>query len=45
MVFAESKRAGADSIRASQVRWVEAALSVGVPLESLLVVEWELAGP
>lgn len=43
VAFAESKRSGRDRIRPSQVRWVAAALHVGVPLESLLVVEWSLS--
>jgi len=43
VVFAEAKRSGQDRIRRSQVRWLSAALDVGVPLESLLVVEWSLA--
>lgn len=42
VVFAETKRAGRDRIRPSQIRWLSAALDVGVPLDSLLVVEWSL---
>jgi hypothetical protein len=41
-VFAEAKRSGRDHVQGTQVRWVAAALSVGIPLESLLVVEWSL---
>lgn len=40
--FAEAKRAGHDRIRKAQVRWLAAALDVGVPLASFLVVEWSL---
>lgn len=43
VVFAEAKRAGKDSISPAQVTWLEAALQVGVPLSSFLVVEWSLA--
>jgi len=43
VVFAEAKRSGHDRVRGTQVRWVAAALSLGVPLESLLVVEWSLS--
>lgn len=44
VAFAEAKRGGRDRIRASQVRWLAAALEVGVPREAFLVVEWSLAG-
>jgi hypothetical protein len=44
MLFAEAKRRGRDRIRDTQKRWLVAALDVGVPLESLLIVEWSLAG-
>jgi hypothetical protein len=40
LVFAESKRKAKDRIRATQLRWLEAAISSGVPLDSLLIVEW-----
>ncbi|HEY6185773.1 MAG TPA: hypothetical protein VIW67_26260 [Terriglobales bacterium] len=43
ILFAESKRAGRDRIRPTQVRWLEAALEAGLSVESLLVVEWNLA--
>jgi hypothetical protein len=42
VVFAEAKRGGKDSIKPQQLTWLEAALRVGVPLESFLVVEWSL---
>jgi hypothetical protein len=42
MVFAEAKRRSRDQIRDTQQRWLAAALDMGVPLESLLIVEWSL---
>lgn len=42
IAFAEAKRSGRDRIRPSQVHWRSSALDVGVPLDSLLVVEWSL---
>ena len=42
VAFAEAKHSGRDRVRATQVRWVAAALAIGIPLESLLVVEWSL---
>lgn len=42
VLFAEAKRKNNDSIRETQRQWVESALSTGVPLNSLLVVEWDL---
>jgi hypothetical protein len=44
MLFAESKRKGKDRIRDSQRRWLSAAIEVGVALDHLLVVEWDLEG-
>lgn len=43
LLFAESKRAGRDTIRATQVRWLQAALDVGMSVEQFLVVEWSIA--
>ena len=40
VLFAEAKHGGKDALRLSQKAWIEAALEEGVPLESLLVVEW-----
>jgi len=45
VMFLESKRAGKDHIRESQTRFLQAALEVGLFLESFLVVEWTLALP
>jgi hypothetical protein len=45
VVFAESKRAGRDRIRPTQLRWIEAALDSGLEPESLLIVEWSLENP
>jgi len=39
-LFVESKRDRKDRIRESQMAWIEAALSSGVPLKSLLICEW-----
>lgn len=43
VLFAESKRAGRDAIRDTQVRWLQGALEIGMLLESFLVVEWSIA--
>jgi hypothetical protein len=42
VLFAELKRKGRDSIRDSQRAWLEAALAVGVTLDSFVVVEWRV---
>jgi hypothetical protein len=42
MIFAEAKRSGRDKFRATQIRWLDAALRAGLPVESFLVVEWSL---
>ena len=39
-VFAESKCTGHDKMRSTQIRWLEAALRFGLPIESFLIVEW-----
>jgi len=39
-IFAESKKRGEDKIRDTQKRWFEAAIKCGVPMDSLLFVEW-----
>jgi hypothetical protein len=41
-LFAESKRRKRDSMRPSQYRWLDAAIQVGLPLSSFLIVEWDL---
>jgi hypothetical protein len=41
-LFAESKRAGRDKIRDSQLHWFSAAIEEGCPIESFLVVEWSI---
>lgn len=43
LVFAEAKRHKKDRVRASQLRWMEAALRCDVRAEDLLVVEWTSA--
>jgi hypothetical protein len=40
VVFAEAKRKGKDKIRENQVRFLEAALSLGLNVDSFLIVEW-----
>jgi len=42
VLFIESKRCGKDRIRPSQTRWLEAALTIGLPIKSFHVVEWTL---
>ncbi len=44
VLFAESKRASKDRIRETQLRWLEAALRVGLEPSSFLVVEWHFSG-
>lgn len=41
-LFVEAKRYGRDQIRATQRRWLEAAIGVGLAIGSFLVVEWSL---
>ena len=41
-LFAESKGFGHDKFRRSQLEWLEAALSLGLPLDSFLIVEWNI---
>jgi hypothetical protein len=41
VLFAESKRAKKDRIRANQRRFAESALNIGLPLDSFLFVEWK----
>lgn len=40
VVFAEAKRERYDWIRSSQIAFLAAALDIGVPISSFLVVEW-----
>ena len=42
MLFAEAKHNGRDKFRPTQIRWLEAALQIGLPIKSFLVVEWSL---
>jgi hypothetical protein len=42
-LFAEAKRYKYNKIRASQRKWLEAALQQGLPLTSFLLVEWTLS--
>lgn len=42
MVFAESKRAKRDALRATQLRWRDAALRTGCAENDFVVVEWQL---
>jgi hypothetical protein len=41
VLFCESKRAKKDAIRESQLLFAESALNTGLPLDSLLFVEWK----
>jgi hypothetical protein len=41
-LFAETKRRSRDKIRASQRQWLEAAIGLGLPSTSFLVVEWSV---
>ena len=43
-IFAESKRCKKDKIKDTQRTWLRAALKCGVPVESLMIVEWSLSG-
>jgi hypothetical protein len=40
--FVELKRRKKDKIQPQQVKWLEAALSCGIPLHSFLIVEWDV---
>jgi hypothetical protein len=40
ILFLEAKRKHHDKIRDSQRRWIEAAISTGVALDKLIIVEW-----
>jgi hypothetical protein len=42
--FVEAKRTRRDRVRPSQLRWLDAALGFGIPLDAFLLVEWELDG-
>jgi hypothetical protein len=44
ILFCESKRSGHDSIRDSQLAWLEAALNEGMGVSQFLIVEWSYAG-
>ncbi len=41
ILFAEVKRKKKDSMRSTQYWWLQSALTVGVPLDSFMLVEWE----
>jgi hypothetical protein len=43
VLFAEAKRRGHDRIQDTQRRWLAAALNIGLPIESFLIIEWSLA--
>ncbi len=42
ILFVESKRRGHDQIRKSQLRWLSAAVGLGLPTDAFLVVEWSV---
>jgi hypothetical protein len=39
-----SKRISKDRIRPTQLQWIEAALGIGLPTDSLMIVEWSVGG-
>jgi hypothetical protein len=41
-LFVASKRKSKDSIQKTQKAWIAAALAAGIPLDSLLICEWDL---
>lgn len=41
-LFAEAKRVGKDASRERQIKWLAAALELGVPVFSFLIVEWSV---
>ncbi|MDW8326180.1 MAG: hypothetical protein RMK99_06405 [Anaerolineales bacterium] len=41
VLFVEAKQKGRDRIRQTQIRWLSAALQIGIPIGSFLVVEWQ----
>lgn len=43
VLFAETKRRSKDRIRATQLRWLEAALALGLETYTFLIVEWSLS--
>jgi hypothetical protein len=42
IIFAESKRQKKDSIRQTQINWLEAGLKNGLTEENFLVIEWNI---
>jgi len=40
-LFVESKRKSKDSIQKTQKAWIVAARAAGIPLDSLLICEWD----
>ncbi|MFV0471030.1 MAG: hypothetical protein ACK5L7_03190 [Paludibacteraceae bacterium] len=42
IVFAESKRLKKDSIRQTQINWLEAGLKSGLTKENFLVIQWDV---
>jgi hypothetical protein len=43
VLFCEAKRRKKDKLTDAQLRFVEGALTCGVPRESFLIVEWEMS--
>lgn len=41
-LFCEAKNKGKDTLTDGQLKFIKGALSLGIPPESLLIVEWEL---
>jgi hypothetical protein len=44
LMFVESKRKGHDRINDNQRRWLGAAIDLGIPIGSFLIVEWDFGG-
>jgi hypothetical protein len=42
VTFVECKQKDEDHISAKQIKWLESALNVGIPLERFAICEWEL---
>jgi hypothetical protein len=42
VMFVEAKRKRQDSLKPTQLRWLEAAIECGLPLDTFLVVEWDV---
>ena len=41
-LFCEAKNKGKDKLTSGQIKFIEGVISCGVPIESLLIAEWEM---